>query len=164
MSQFFSQRSAWIAVGLLVIYVAVAAITPPEYLKRLMDAGRFGFALAVTIVCARPAFDVMKYGARERSDQVVVAVWLVWAVTTFAALWIPMNREIVDMPSWVPRDQITALIPYLYMISAAFFLIPIGNGREDLPAGNWPMILVAAVVGAAAVGTMFGFGLGRAFG
>lgn len=163
MIEFLRHRATWTAFGLLLAYVLLALVTPPEHLKRLMDAGRFGFALAVAIVCTRPTLEVFRDGVQQRSDQVVVAVWLVWVVTTFAALWIPANRELT-FPEWAPTEQITALIPYLYMISAAFFLIPIGNGREDLPAGNWPLIFAAALIGAASVGAMFGFGLGRAFG
>lgn len=159
MNEFLSrQQAVLVAIGLLVLYVVMATVTPPEHLKRFMDAGRFGFALTVALVCARPAFEVFRQGARDRGDQVTVAVFLVWAVTTFAGAWIPANREL-PWPEWFPNDQITAIIPYLYMISAAFFLIPIGNGSRDLPTGNWPVIAAAAAVGGTAVGFMLGMGV-----
>lgn len=163
MIDFLRHRAIWAAFGLLLAYILLALVTPPEHLKRIMDAGRFGFALAVAIICTRPTLDVFRNGVQQRSDQVVVAVWLIWVVTTFAAVWIPANRELT-FPGWVPTAQISAAIPYLYMVSAAFFLIPIGNGREDLPAGNWPLIFMAGVIGGAAVGLMFGLGIGSLIG
>lgn len=157
MNEFMRQRATWIAVGLLAAYLILAIVTPPEHLKRWMDAGRFGFALTVTIVCLRPALEVFRRGARDRGDQVVVAVALVWGLITLQALWIPANREL-SFPTGFPTEQISALFPYLFMVSATFFLIPIGNGSRDLPAGNWPLIAMAGAVGGTAVGFMLGIG------
>lgn len=156
--QMLSQRATHIALGLMVLFFVLSIVVPVDTLKRVMDAGRLGFALAVSALCVVPAAYVFRDGAKTRADQVTVAIALVWVVITAQALWIPINRE-AGLPDWFPREQVSALLPYLYMISAAFFLIPIGNGREDLPTGNWPLIAGAAALGGLAIGLALGLGV-----
>lgn len=157
MNEFLRQRATLTAIGLIMAFLILATVTPPEHLKRWMDAGRFGFAMTVAIVCARPAVEVFHHGAKDRGDQVIVAVFLVWALITAQAIWIPISRE-VALPVWFPETQVSAVFPYLFMVSAAFFLVPIGNGSKDLPTGNWPLIAVAGAIGAGAMGFMLGAG------
>lgn len=180
--QVLSQRATHIAIGLLALFVVLAIAVPPESLKRGMDAGRLGFALAVFAICVSPAVWVFIKGVKSRFDQVTVAIALVWFVILTQAIWIPIsaaNPEVpawvpaeyvpmllpylppsdsIVLPSWFPRSQVAALFPYLFMISAAFFLIPIGNGRAEVPSGNWPLIAGACALGGTAVGLAIGLG------
>lgn len=155
------QRTTHIAIALLLGFMVLAAIVPPEPLKQSLDYGRAGFALSVFVVCILPAFRVFREGAKNPSDQITVAITLLWFVITFQSFWIPINRD-APLPPWVPRDAISALVPYLYMISAAFFLIPIGNIRET-PSGNWPMIAAAGALGGLVIGLALGFGINSTF-
>lgn len=156
--QLLRQKATLVALALALIFIAAATLLPPDRLKQIMDAGRFGFALIVALVCSIAAWESFRDGAREGGEQVTIAIALLWTVVTLQALWVPAQRDF-GLPAWVLALPINALIPYLYMISAAFFLIPIGNRKSTVPARNWQLLFGAGIVGGIAIGLMLGLGI-----
>lgn len=146
-------------IGILAAFALCYFTIPYDKLKLYLDSGRAGvwaMVYFVTLSVALPSFF-----AKRRSQGMVVSIALnIGALVILTqAIWIPLKRVYgANFPAGVP-NLVDLLVVLGFIVSGAFFLMPIGNTIGITPPRNWWLLFLAGCGGALFGGIMIGMGL-----
>lgn len=156
---FQRNKALQIAIGIIAAFALCYVVVPHNLLKNWLDAGRVGMwatVFGVTVPIAIVSF----FARRRKQGQVVaIALNLLAFVILIQATWIPIRRAYGHfVHDWV-SDLMGMVIALAFIVSGAFFLMPIGNTTGVTPPRNWWFLLTAGIAGALFMGIMIGLGL-----
>jgi hypothetical protein len=162
-----ANRPLQVTLALAALYLLGLLAIDTGELKRLLDGARIGFAASAFFICASRGWQAFMRGSFDNVDQFSFGMTTVWGVVLLQAVYVPLSRA-DEPPGWFlwldNRLQIPSLLPFLFIIAAAFFLIPIGNRSATVPFRSmWFMIGASALGGAAAAAAVI-LGLKNALG
>jgi hypothetical protein len=158
-----ANRPFQVTMGLALLYCLGVELLDADTLKRTLDSARIGFALCAFLVCASRGWQAFRRGTFDNVDQFSFGMATVWGVILLQAIYVPLSRNDV-LPDWADRLQIPSMLPYLFVIAAVFFLVPIGNRSATVPFRSMWFMMGSAALGGAAIATALILGVKSAVG
>lgn len=139
----------------LMTYWLMAAVVPAAQLRELFNALSFGVAIMVMVTWAPAAYHAFTVGAHEGEWQLVIAVFLAFAVLAFQRLY-AIVMFTLDDPEWILKSYIPGFIAYSVMLVGMLFLVAPSVHNASPGKRYWVHIIWGVAIGALFAGIMIG--------
>ncbi len=145
----------WIAVGIICAYWSAAVVVDPLVLRDVFNNITLGVAVTVMLTWASGAWTSFKEGAKEGDDQLVIAVFLLYAVLAFQRMY-AIVAVALERPVWLVEGPLSGFVSYLLCAVGLLFLVAPGISPGAPKNRYWVHILFAVAGGSLVAGFLIG--------
>jgi hypothetical protein len=146
------------AVIAFIGYWISSMFVPPLVLRDVFNSLAFGTAVIITITWGPSAFRAVKENADSGEWQLILAIFIVWAVVLFQRTYVIIFNWF-DRPDDWANSAISGFFPYSYVCAGLLFLAAPGvqSGKFQTQA-VWA-IVAAVGIGALVAGVLIGMSI-----
>lgn len=148
-------RAVVFAVVAFMMYWIASIFIPPLILRDVFNSLAFGTAIIITITWAPSAIRAVKENADSGEWQLILAIFIVWAVVLCQRIYIILFNAYGRPDAWA-TSALAGFWPYSYMIAGLLFLSAPGVRGDRIESRAIWAIVAAVAMGSLIAGILIG--------
>lgn len=151
-------KAVLFAVTGFILYWVLALVVPSLILRDVFNALAFGAATVITVTWAPAAIKAVREEADDGSWQLVLAIFILWAVALAQRLYTIVFNS-YDRPDAWAVSPIAGFWPYSYFLAGVLFLAAPAVRPDGFRIHGVWTIAIAGAIGGLLAGLLIGLSI-----